>query len=41
MALGGKLMGLGMGLGEIQSVAGELFETVRDKMERIRWARSS
>ena len=32
MALGGKLMGLGLGMGEIQSVARELFKFGRDKI---------
>lgn len=32
MALGGKLMGLGLGMGEIQSVARELFKYGRDKI---------
>ena len=32
MALGSKLMGLGLGMGEIQSVAGELFKYGRDKI---------
>ena len=32
MALGTKLMGLGLGMGEIQSVAGELFRFGRDKI---------
>jgi hypothetical protein len=32
MALGGKLMGLGLGMGEIQGVARELFKYGRDKI---------
>jgi hypothetical protein len=32
MALGGKLMGLGLGMGEIQKVARELFKFGRDKI---------
>lgn len=32
MALGRKLMGLGLGMGEIQSVARELFKFGRDKI---------
>ena len=32
MALGSKLMGLGLGMGEIQSVARELFKFGRDKI---------
>src|SRR5262245_52276444 len=32
MALGGKLMGLGLGMGEIQSIARELFKFGRDKI---------
>jgi len=32
MALGGKLMGLGLGMGEIQGVARELFRFGRDKI---------
>lgn len=32
MALGGKLMALGLGMGEIQSVARELFKFGRDKI---------
>jgi hypothetical protein len=32
MALGGKLMGLGLGIGEIQGVARELFKFGRDKI---------
>lgn len=32
MALGGKLMGLGLGMGEIQSVARELFKFGRDRV---------
>src|ERR1700743_3571198 len=32
MALGTKLMGLGLGMGEIQNVAGELFKFGRDKI---------
>jgi hypothetical protein len=32
MALGGKLMGLGLGMGEIKSVARELFKFGRDKV---------
>ena len=32
MALGGKLMGLGLGMNEIQSVARELFKFGRDKV---------
>jgi hypothetical protein len=32
MALGTKLMGLGLGMGEIQSVARELFKFGRDKI---------
>lgn len=32
MALGSKLMGLGLGMGEIQSVARELFKYGRDKI---------
>lgn len=32
MALGSKLMGLGLGMGEIQSIARELFKFGRDKI---------
>jgi hypothetical protein len=32
MALGGRLMGLGLGMGEIKSVARELFKFGRDKI---------
>jgi hypothetical protein len=32
MALGTRLMGLGLGIGQIQSVAGELFRFGRDKI---------
>lgn len=32
MALGGKLMGLGLGMGEIQSIARELFKFGREKI---------
>lgn len=32
MALGSKLMGLGLGMGEIQSIARELFRYGRDKI---------
>ncbi|MBR1222646.1 DUF2267 domain-containing protein [Bradyrhizobium sp. U87765 SZCCT0131] len=32
MALGGKLMGLGLGMGEIQDVARELFRFGRDRV---------
>jgi hypothetical protein len=32
MALGGKLMGLGLGMGEIQNVARELFKFGRDRI---------
>lgn len=32
MALGGKLMALGLGMGEIQSIARELFKYGRDKI---------
>ncbi|MEW6643297.1 MAG: DUF2267 domain-containing protein [Pseudomonadota bacterium] len=32
MALGGKLMGLGLGMGEIQGVARELFKFGRDRL---------
>jgi hypothetical protein len=32
MALGGKLMGLGLGMGEIQGLARELFKFGRDKI---------
>ena len=32
MALGGKLMGLGLGMGEIQGIARELFKFGRDKI---------
>ncbi len=32
MALGSKLMGLGLGMGEIQSIARELFKYGRDKI---------
>jgi hypothetical protein len=32
MALGGKLMGLGLGMGEIQGLARELFKYGRDKI---------
>lgn len=32
MALGGKLMGLGLGMGEIQGVARELFKYGRDRI---------
>ncbi len=32
MALGSRLMGLGLGMGQIQSIAGELFRFGRDKI---------
>ena len=32
MALGTKLMGLGLGMGQIQNIAGELFKFGRDKI---------
>jgi hypothetical protein len=41
MALGTRLMALGLGMGEIQNVARELFRFGRDKIGLIRWARSS
>ena len=41
MAVGTKLMGLGLGMGDIQNVARELFTFAATKSGRIRWARSS
>jgi hypothetical protein len=40
MAVGTRLMALGLGMSEIQNVARELFRFGRDKIERIRWAKS-
>jgi hypothetical protein len=40
MALGGKMIGFDLTSDEIQSAARELFGIVRDRMKRIRWARS-
>jgi hypothetical protein len=40
MALGGTMIGFDLTSDEIQSAACELFGTVRDRMKRIRWARS-
>ena len=42
MAVGTRLMGLGLGMGEIQNIARELFRFGRDKkLELIKWVRSS
>jgi len=40
LALGTGLVGLGLGIAEIQSIARQLFKFDHDKSELIRWVRS-